>query len=469
MTRPGKLRPLACVLALGALLGGIAAGAPTASALEVGGDPRVDPDAFRITVFASGLDFPMAMAELSDRSLLVGVSHPDGTPGAIWFDTLSELVRFEDADGDGVADGPGSPLFTALTGLVTAVRLAGDLVVVATQDSSVTRLSILRRGVTPTDPFTPLGSLDFSFPIAWGHQSLEVEARPSPDQADQLEVLVVIGSDEDTVASTRTVAYSGLSSGSLAGDAIHLFTFDDSQAPLTVASVSQVVSGVRNPFGLAFSSDGAELFFADNGYRSGGGVILMSDELNRLASMEIGGPIEDFGFPDTYVDYTSGAVVGSGGILPLTAFRPLPGGAESIGPAKVALAPPLFPLSLRHGIFVGFHGQFSSNPGDNDWNPVVWVDAASGETFHFVSNDQPSIGHPDGLLATSDSLFIADFTDVIGFSGFGTGALYQIRALPPEVPATGALSLGVLGLALLVGAALGRRWVRASREAGFRA
>ena len=165
----------------------------SAAALEVGGDPRVDPADFEITVFASGLDFPMAMAELSDGALLVGLSHTDGTPGAIWFDTVSELVRFEDSDGDGVADGPGSPLFTALTGLVTAVRLVGDLVVVATQDSSLTHLSILRRGATPIDPFTALGSLDFSVPAGWDHQSLEVEARPSPGLADHLEVLVVIG------------------------------------------------------------------------------------------------------------------------------------------------------------------------------------------------------------------------------------------------------------------------------------
>src|SRR4051812_19805833 len=43
----------------------------TAAPFTVGGDPRVHAQDFRITTFASGLNFPNGMARLSDGSILV--------------------------------------------------------------------------------------------------------------------------------------------------------------------------------------------------------------------------------------------------------------------------------------------------------------------------------------------------------------------------------------------------------------
>src|SRR5882724_13147554 len=63
--------------------------------------PGVNPNDFRITTFASGLDFPLGMARLADGSLLVGVSQ-----GANFFNSTGKLVRFTDTNQDGIADGP---------------------------------------------------------------------------------------------------------------------------------------------------------------------------------------------------------------------------------------------------------------------------------------------------------------------------------------------------------------------------
>ena len=55
----------------------------SAPPFTIGGDPRVHASDFRMTTFATGLDFPTAMVTLSDGSLLVttnpffGLLYPD--------------------------------------------------------------------------------------------------------------------------------------------------------------------------------------------------------------------------------------------------------------------------------------------------------------------------------------------------------------------------------------------------------
>src|SRR2546427_12680267 len=53
--------------------------------------PGVNTNDFRVTTFASGLDFPLGMAKLSDGSLLVGISQ-----GANFFSSTGKLLRFVD-------------------------------------------------------------------------------------------------------------------------------------------------------------------------------------------------------------------------------------------------------------------------------------------------------------------------------------------------------------------------------------
>jgi hypothetical protein len=60
------------------------------------------------------------------------------------------------------------------------------------------------------------------------------------------------------------------------------------------------------------------------------------------------------------------------------------------------------------------------------------VDPAARSYFHFVANDEPFVGHLDGLLSSTDSLFLSDLSSAgtLGPDGAGTGVVYQIRAVP---------------------------------------
>ena len=73
------------------------------SPFTVGGDPSVNPSDFRITTFASGLNYPDAMLTLSDGSMLVGVSNAGGSTG--YGNSSGKLLRFVDANGAVHRDG----------------------------------------------------------------------------------------------------------------------------------------------------------------------------------------------------------------------------------------------------------------------------------------------------------------------------------------------------------------------------
>src|SRR5687767_6794562 len=98
------------------------AGAP----FSVGGDPSVNPADFRVTTFATGLNFPYGMQQLPDGSLLVATSRPNAAGGS-YLNSTGQLVRLVDGDGDGMADGPGTVVATGLPGRMTDLRLAGSL------------------------------------------------------------------------------------------------------------------------------------------------------------------------------------------------------------------------------------------------------------------------------------------------------------------------------------------------------
>src|SRR5262245_58808283 len=66
----------------------------------VGGDPIVRPADFRITTFASGLNYPKGLERLSDGSLLVAVNNPVAGSTS-FYNSTGQLLRFTDVDGDG--------------------------------------------------------------------------------------------------------------------------------------------------------------------------------------------------------------------------------------------------------------------------------------------------------------------------------------------------------------------------------
>ena len=80
------------------------------------------------------------------------------------------LLRFVDANGDGVADGPGEVMYSGLPGTLTAMRTIGDLVFVMSSQTQDESIWVLRMGATPSDPYSLVGTIYFHFPTAsWEH------------------------------------------------------------------------------------------------------------------------------------------------------------------------------------------------------------------------------------------------------------------------------------------------------------
>ena len=134
----------------------------------------------------------------------------------------------------------------------------------------------------------------------------------------------------------------------------------------------------------------------------------------------------------------------------MIAFQPIPppNGNESEGPAEIAFAPSGFPDGLNDGVFVGFHGQSQLAGLSNEENPLVYVNLTNQTYFHFIEVDEPGIGHLDGLLATEDSLFVADLSSngSLG-NGAGFGRIYQIHHKVPEPSTFLFYVVGLLGVA----------------------
>jgi len=235
----------------------------------------------------------------------------------------------------------------------------------------------------------------------------------------------------------------------LAGDSVFMLTITDHGTNVTATNLTRLASGLRNPAGFAFHPATGDLYFQDNGID---GLVdpnepLSADELNFIARTDLGGLTEYFGFPTNYTAYRTGTIVGSACIQPLIAFQPLPDpvtGHESEGANDIVFAPPGFPDGLNMGVFIGFHGRFNAGGTNNEENPLVYANPATGAYFHFIEGQQPGLGHLDGLLATRDSLFVADLVSTGNTgNGAGAGVIYQIKSLVnPTAPALGARSLG---------------------------
>jgi len=406
---------------------------PAAAQFAIGGDARVNPDDFRITTFASGLNFPTGLVRLPDGSILVATSNPTGS----YFNSTGTVLRFVDADGDGVADGPGAVVYSDPVGVLTAVQAAGNLVFLTSAKAGQERISILRMTGGPAGPYTLVGTLNFTF-TNWEHKSYGLAVRPAPGGgANTWELYFNVGSDSNAGQSTATVGLSGMVSGTLAGASIYRVRVQDTGSSVTVSNLTRIAGGLRNAAGIAFHPTTGDLYFEDNGIdglqdRS---EASSADEINIIAKADLGAVVPDFGFPNDYIEYRTGTRIGSGGVQPLVTFQPTPNGWESEGPFGIAFAPATFPAGLNNGIFVGFHGQFALPPSQNEENPVVFYDLATGQYFHFIEAFQ--LGHPDAFTTSDDSLFIADMSSTGDVSNAGTGKIYQIKrdTTPPQLTA----------------------------------
>ena len=420
-----------CLVAICAVVPGTAALGAVPFPIQ---GPGVNPANFRVTTFASGVSYPVGMAELSDGSLLVAV-----TDGPGYFSSNGRLVRFVDANQDGVADGPGTTLVTGLTGGLTSVRIGGNLVFVTGQKKPI---HVLRLGNSPGAAITPVDRIDLTYPTGgWLHPHSALAVRPTPGVALSYDMFFQLGSQVNfgATALTTLVALTSTNAGaigSLNGDRIYKLTVVDRGTSMMFSGLLAIASGLRNPAGFAFHPKTGDFYFQDNGID---GLVdanepLSADELNRIPAADIGGAtVEFFGFPANYTEYRTGTIIGRAGIQPLVAFQPQPDpltGEESEGPNDIAFAPASFPDGLNNGVFVGFHGKFNLGGLNNEENAMVYVDLATMNYFHFTPSKLPGVGHLDGLLNTRDSLFISDISTVGDLNGSpNLGAIYQIKSV----------------------------------------
>jgi len=413
--------------------------APSAAQFKIGGSAQVNPEDFSITVFADDLNYPVGMTELEDGSILVAVTNGE----SFFSSTSGQLLRLVDADDDGVAETRQVIMSSLNVGGPTALQRANDLLFVTGQGKPIL---ILRLGAAPDYEIRQVGRISITGSNYWLHPNSALVARQAPGSTDTYELYFPLGSKVNFAPTTDTRSLStdfGLTAA-LAGDAIHRIIFSDDGSRLTGVEHTQIATGLRSASGLAFHPQTGDLYFEDNGIDGLQEAIEAhsADEINVIAAADLGGEIEDFGFPFNHTAYRTGEFVGGAGVPPLVAFTPLPDpatGSESEGPNEIAFAPPGFPAELRDGLFVGFHGQFSKGGLANEENPLVYVDLDRRDYFHFIGNEEPGVGHLDGLLAMDNRLFVSEISSQGGFSSgaANSGLIYQIRYIgePPTVVA----------------------------------
>ena len=406
--------------------------ARAAAPLPLANDPRIDPSKFRVTTFASGLHFTTGVQKLSDGSILVAVSDPTGGTG--FYSSTGKLLRLTDSNSDGVADDAGTYLNTGLAGSIVQMRMAGDILVVNSANPAVSKISFLRKGPTPSSPFTNLGSIDLDFPDGGTHMhdTYALAVRPGAG-ANQHEIFFNVGSRNNNSNNATQVPAAGLLTANLNPESIYRVTMTDTGSAVSLTGLQQLASGLRNAAGMAFHPTTGALYFQDNGIDGASDEPTSVDEVNIIPAGQIGTSIPNFGFATDYIEYRTGTRIGSGAVQPIHTFQPIPSplGSESEGAAEIAFAPANFPAGLNNGIFVGFHGKFATAGATNEENPLRFYDLTTNESFEFIPNDAANVGHLNNIFATEDTLFISDF-NALGpvFSTTPSGTLYQITAIP---------------------------------------
>ena len=399
--------------------------------------PGVNTNDFRVTTFATNLSYPLGMARLTDGSLLVAVNQ-----GPSFFSAPGRIVRLVDANQDGVADAPPAQLYAGLPSGQTSLRRGGNLLFVTGQGAGKP-IIVLRVGATPDAQLSYAGQININYPGSWYHPHSALFVQDVPGTTNLFDLFFQLGSQHnyDPTTANGSISSTNISGaiGAILGDSIHRLTIIDRGTNVTASNLTHIARGLRNAAGFAFHPKTGDFYFQDNGIDglSDPNEPMSADELNVIRAQDLGtAPVEYFGFPTNFIEYRTGRSVGGLGIQPLVAFQPLPSptGNESEGPNDIVFAPPGFPPGLNNGIFVGFHGKFGGGGLQNEENPLVYVDLAGTNYFHFIEGHQVNVGHLDGLLATGDSLFVADLcTNGSLNSGSGLGVIYQIKSLvlPP--------------------------------------
>jgi glucose/arabinose dehydrogenase/plastocyanin len=416
----------------------VAASDPPPQPLALGADPRIDPSRFQVTTFASGLPYPTSMVELADGSLLAATNVL-----ASYVSSDGKLLRLVDEDGDGIADdispvailrrvgGSRLPVHVDLPGAVVQMRRSAGLLVLTARQAERTSIVVLREPSIAGEPYTWLGVVRLPFSDQHLHDTYAIALRPGPVEGST-EVYFNVGSGLNAEADTTRIEATGLVDAALMTGSVYAMTLADDGSRVEVTDLRLIATGLRNAAAMAFHPGTGDLYLQDNGMEHEDDIDepINADELNLIAVDQLGVEVPDFGFPDQYVTYRTGEVVGTTADMPVVAFQPI-AGSEAQGAADLTFAPPAFPAPFDEGIFIGFHGTYQEGGLANDENPVLWVDPDASSTLEFIPNDAPQIGHPDSLLATHDALYVADLNPNGTLSGGSAdGVIHRISAVP---------------------------------------
>ena len=415
-----------------------AAGLCAAGTLQLN-SAAFDTSQFRVTEFRTEVPNPVGMTILPDGSFGVGAYYPG-------------IIRYTDWNHDGFADGPGERMNLS-GGPKTGLLAAGGYYIEGNSgdyyNNGKPEISILKPGsdVTAMDNMAIAGKLQFDYPDGWYHNQVGIATRPRAGQPGSYDLVFNVGSQWDHEASTQPVQLSGLISGTLDGDSLYAVTLNLSGGQPSASNLRKIASGIRNVIGMGFQPGTGDFYFADNAINGTGPDAdepPQAEELNRILAADFdSGAVPNFGYPNCYIGYRTGLAIDTGGtgcVQPFYALQPIANGtvlgSESEGAAQISFAPANFPAAFSNGIFIGFSGKGTTG-ADNEENAVGFYDFNTSTYLHFVENSQDGVAMPIGLLATNDSLFIADY---------GTGTIYQVTAAAPE-PGTWAAGLaGLLGV-----------------------
>ncbi len=405
----------------------------------------VSPGSLTVSTYATGLSYPASMQVLPDQSLLVGVSTPQ--PGSTdYLFATGGLLNLPSGQGAGTV------VYNSLPYPVQSVRTITDnLIAVAQAGVGANQINFLQPGANPSAPYTNLGSINFT-PSNVGSDfdfNSTLAVRPTPGQPGSYDLFFSVNSDTDHTQSTNYATLGGLLNGTVAYNTIDMVTVTPTSGAPIVSNPQEIASGVRNTAGMVFDSAG-NLYLDDNGWDIPGTSTPQSaDELDFIAASQIGNGVVDFGFPNSYVQYGTGNIIGGTGVPPLVAFQPL-NGMQSLGASEIALAPTNFPDGLNDGLFISFYGTWEQGGANNTTGPLVYYSFATHQYQDVILSGQAGIGHIDSLVSTPDALFIGDMnSDGTVRSGPIDGAIYEIQAVGAPEPGTFVAGLGLMLLPLL--------------------
>ncbi len=410
---------------------------------QLGTNPAI-PANMHVTPFVTGLTMPYGLVELPDGSILAATGIGPYSFGGY------QIVRITQTNG--VANAP-TVVFTGGPNPPTGLTNVGNLVAVASGTNTGSEIVVMRAGVGGA--MTEVGRLTFDYPIGfWNHDSHNLTMRAVPGQPDTYQLAFSVGSEmNDGPTTSGTVGISGMANAQLNANSIYSMTFSVNGTTPTVSVVTQLATGLRNPFALGFNSAG-DLYFGENGIDlNGSNTPVSTDYFGIIAN---GTPnVLDFGFPNTYYDPQTGQMIGPGAGITQPFMKFLPqNGMSTQGVGGLAIAPIGFPTGLNNGVFFGFYGKHTDGL-NNNLGGVVYVDITTGQYFDFIPNAQDGFDHPMSFLATGDALYFADLSTV-GDEGIeGSGTIFRVAVT--TAPEPGTLALFGLGVTALIAAKRRRR------------